>query len=160
MTTNSTPEERRKKLKNDQLGKIFQVIGSPTEDDDLTSFLNPKQIADVQFFPKQAGINLHDLYPGTESAGIELLKKMLKFNPNKRITAEEAIKDSYFDDIRLPEQETSADLEPINLEFDQSDSEALSLEALKELIIKEISQVGHTQFDFENDFAEELCEDY
>lgn len=85
---------------------------------------------------------------------------MLRFNPNERISAEEAIKDAYFDDIRLPEQETSADLEPINLEFDQADSEALSLEALKELIIKEISQVGHTHFDFENDFAEELCEDY
>jgi len=28
---------------------------------------------------------------------------MLKFNPNERITAEEAIKDSYFDDIRLPD---------------------------------------------------------
>ena len=44
---------------------------------------------------------------------------MLKFNPNQRITAEEAIKDSYFDDIRLPDQETSADLDPINLEFDR-----------------------------------------
>ena len=30
---------------------------------------------------------------------------MLEFNPLKRITAEEAIKDEYFDDVRLPEQE-------------------------------------------------------
>jgi hypothetical protein len=30
---------------------------------------------------------------------------MLEFNPIRRITAEDAIKDSYFDDIRLPEQE-------------------------------------------------------
>jgi hypothetical protein len=30
---------------------------------------------------------------------------MLWFNPETRITAEEALRDSYFDDVRLPEQE-------------------------------------------------------
>jgi serine/threonine protein kinase len=63
---------------------------------------------------------------------------MLNFNPNQRITAEEAIKDSYFDDIRLPDQETSADVDPINLEFDRDNTESLSLEALRELLLKEI----------------------
>ena len=101
-TANSTPEEKQKKLKNDQLGKIFQVIGTPSEDVDLTTFLSQKQIEEVKFFPKQKSINLHELYPGTMKEGIDLLQKMLKFNPNERITAEEAIKDSYFDDIRLP----------------------------------------------------------
>jgi len=30
---------------------------------------------------------------------------MLEFSPAKRITAENALKDPYFDEIRLPEQE-------------------------------------------------------
>lgn len=30
---------------------------------------------------------------------------MLEFNPQKRISAEEALKDEYFDDVRIPEQE-------------------------------------------------------
>jgi serine/threonine protein kinase len=30
---------------------------------------------------------------------------MLKFNPHERISAEEALKDPYFDDIRLEDQE-------------------------------------------------------
>ena len=30
---------------------------------------------------------------------------MLEFNPENRISAEEAIKDDYFDEVRLPEQE-------------------------------------------------------
>ena len=30
---------------------------------------------------------------------------MLEFSPIKRITAEEALKDPYFDEIRIPEQE-------------------------------------------------------
>ena len=114
------------------------MIGTPTDDVDLSSFLSPKQIEEVKFFPANQGIDLHELYPGTESTGIELLKKMLKFNPNQRITAEEAIKDSYFDDIRLPDQETSADVDSINLEFDRDNTESLSLEALKDLLLKEI----------------------
>jgi len=28
---------------------------------------------------------------------------MLEFNPNKRISAEEALKDSYFNDVRIPD---------------------------------------------------------
>ncbi len=30
---------------------------------------------------------------------------MLEFSPIKRLTAEDALKDPYFDEIRLPEQE-------------------------------------------------------
>jgi serine/threonine protein kinase len=32
-----------------------------------------------------------------------MLQKMLEFNPNKRISAEEALKSPYFDDVRIPE---------------------------------------------------------
>ena len=39
---------------------------------------------------------------------------MLKFSPNERITAEEALKDSYFDDIRLEDQE---EFEPCNIDL-------------------------------------------
>jgi mitogen-activated protein kinase 1/3 len=50
-------------------------------------------------------IDLSTKYPGVDNEGLDLLKKMLCFNPNKRISANEAIKDQYFDDIRLIEQE-------------------------------------------------------
>ena len=45
------------------------------------------------------------MYPAVEDRGIELLNKMLEFNPDKRISAEEALSDPYFDEIRLEEQE-------------------------------------------------------
>jgi len=49
--------------------------------------------------------DLSEKYPATDLSGISLLKRMIEFNPNKRPTAEEALADPYFDDIRLPEQE-------------------------------------------------------
>lgn len=40
------------------------------------------------------------MYPAVDKQGIQLLEKMLMFNPNKRISAEEALRDKYFDDVR------------------------------------------------------------
>jgi serine/threonine protein kinase len=44
---------------------------------------------------------------------------MLEFNPAKRITAQEAIENSYFDDIRLPEQEQTDVLPSIKIQVDE-----------------------------------------
>ena len=84
---------------------------------------------------------------------------MLEFNPNKRITAEEAIADPYFDDIRLPEQETF-DVPEICLPMDDENEEDLDLDQVKEHIIKEILALTSEDFDFENDYEEDTCEDY
>lgn len=45
---------------------------------------------------------------------------MLEFNPGRRISAEEALKDSYFDDIRIPEQEVFETIS-IDLKFDDEE---------------------------------------
>ena len=50
-------------------------------------------------------VNLEEFYPAADKKAIYLIYKMLEFNPNNRITAAEAILDSYFDDIRIEEQE-------------------------------------------------------
>lgn len=68
-------------------------------------------------FKKREKIDFKEKYPGTEQRGLDLLSRMLEFNPDKRITAEEAIKDSYFDDVRIPEQE-EFEICNIDLAFD------------------------------------------
>ena len=71
-----------------------------------------------------------DVYPGTDPRGLELLSRMLEFNPCKRISAAEAIMNDYFDDIRLPEQEELA--APIfDLSIDNIESENMSTEQLR-----------------------------
>lgn len=86
------------------MGKIFEVIGTPGPDEDLSAFLESEESqAYVRSFQPRSRVDLSVLYPGTEQRGIALLYRMLEFNPNNRISAEEALKDPYFDDIRLPE---------------------------------------------------------
>ena len=66
---------------------------------------------------------------------------MFEFSPAKRVTAENALKDPYFDEIRLPEQEMFISGNEANCDIDlQFDDEELPLEELRRLIIEEIGR--------------------
>ena len=79
------------------------MIGTPTPEQ--TSFLKSQESKDyVNSFPmKQPREDLQTRYPATDPRGIQLLYRMLEFDPNQRITAAEALKNDWFDDVRLPE---------------------------------------------------------
>ena len=65
---------------------------------------------------------------------------MLEFNPEKRISAEEAIQDSYFDEIRLEDQEQ---FDPCEIDLTFIDKEGdLSQDELKDLIMTKINQMS------------------
>lgn len=156
-------KEREKKQWKDQLGAIFQVIGTPDENEELDSWLESEESRDYcRSFEKTEPVNLEKLYPGTEKQGLELIKKMLEFNPNKRITAAEALKDAYFDDIRLPEQESikppdnSAEEDLAFWSTEDDNEKQMTIEELKILAKKAVSELTFTdKFDFANDFEEE-----
>lgn len=76
----------------DQLGKTFHLFGTPTQDDwpnvlDLPSYM--------EFSPKEA-VSLDGLFPAASKQARDLLRAMLKLNPNKRPTTEEALAHAYF----------------------------------------------------------------
>ena len=81
-------------------------------------------------FPKIERIKFADVYPGTDPRGLELLGRMLEFNPCKRISAAEAIMNDYFDDIRLPEQE-NLPAPFFDLSVDYIESENVSIDQLR-----------------------------
>ncbi|CAO3592322.1 unnamed protein product [Absidia cylindrospora] len=82
----------------DQLTKIFHALGTPTEADwpGLSSLPDY-----IQFkpFPK---VPLHQYFTAAGRDAIDLLEKMLVFDPNQRWTAEECLGHSYFRNMPLP----------------------------------------------------------
>ena len=112
----------------------------------------------VRRLPTRPREDLSQKYPATDPSGINLLYRMLEFNPSKRPTAQEALEDPYFDDIRLPEQERF-DTQIINLPVDDEGKSDLPIAELKRMIIDEITKLDSDNFDFANDYGEE-CEDY
>lgn len=51
-------------------------------------------------FPKWRPKSLAELVPGLDTQGLDLLCRLLEYDPNRRITAKAALEHPYFDDIR------------------------------------------------------------
>jgi len=88
----------------EQIIMICNVLGTPSEAD--TSFITDhgaKQY--VKLLPKSPGIKFKTLYPDCTDDELDLLSKLLTFNPFTRITAKEALRHPYFKSIRCKEKE-------------------------------------------------------
>lgn len=77
----------------DELFKIFQLLGTPTSETWPASILLPDYKAS---FPKWTAQSLADRIPRLCPEGIDLLEKMLIYDPGKRISAKQALLHPYF----------------------------------------------------------------
>eukprot|EP00916_Digyalum_oweni_P002798 GHVL01005200.1.p1 GENE.GHVL01005200.1~~GHVL01005200.1.p1 ORF type:complete len:294 (-),score=38.17 GHVL01005200.1:2042-2923(-) len=104
----------------DQVSEIIKILGTPSD-------------ADLEWLPKDGparvflkAIMRHSnpqidwsvMYPEANPKVLDLVSKMLTFNPNVRITAEEAIEHPYFDEVRSVEDVRCSDNQ-IDWSFDR-----------------------------------------
>jgi len=81
---------------NDELQRIFKLMGTPNEEMWPTITELPEYRKDFTVYPTQS---LQVLVPGLEESGYDLIGQMLKYNPAQRITAEKALSHPFFDDL-------------------------------------------------------------
>lgn len=74
---------------NSQMMVIMEVLGTPDEED-LHGY-SPDVKKQILSIPKMPGVNFQEMLPGTPAEGIDLLTKMLEFNPSRRISVNEAL---------------------------------------------------------------------
>ena len=101
-----------------QLKLIISVLGSQN-DTDLKFIDNPKARRYIKTLPPARGIHLSHLYPHADPLAIDLLLRMLVFDPTKRISVTEALLHPYMSGLYDPRQDPPAQL-PINLDMDES----------------------------------------
>lgn len=118
----------------DQLNVIFSVIGSPSVED-IGSIGKASEY--INALPKTKGKPYEVLYPAADPNALDLLKKMLQFNPSRRVTAEEALEHEFFRGTRRKELERKATnpLEcPDFLEADKVDLKLLKQRTYEEVL--------------------------
>jgi len=82
----------------DQLVKIFKIMGTPTRSEwpamaDLPEYKN------VETYPRYEGKKLKAVLPRLSKTGLDLIERMLQADPQKRITAKDAMRHPYFADL-------------------------------------------------------------
>ncbi|CAI5712962.1 unnamed protein product [Hyaloperonospora brassicae] len=82
----------------DQLGKIFHALGTPTEDE----WPNVSSLANFVEFTPNVAPPLASIFSAASEDVLDLLSKLLKYNPAERITAAEALQHPYFTNSPAP----------------------------------------------------------
>ena len=118
----------------DQMNIIFDVLGTPSEDE-MSFVTDPKAIAYLKSFPPRKRADLVKLYPGADEHALDLINKLLVFNPYFRITLAEALKHPYLTKVRKADKEETSD-ESVTLSFEKEGD--IDIPRLRELFIEEI----------------------
>ncbi|QNP99977.1 Mitogen-activated protein kinase [Yarrowia lipolytica] len=120
-----------------QLTMILDVLGTPTMED-YYSVKSRRAREYIRSLPFKKKLPFSQLFPKANPLAIDLLEKLLTFNPAKRITVEEALVHPYLEQYHDADDEPTA--EPIPDEFFDFDrnKDELSVEQLKTLIYNEI----------------------
>ncbi|KAF8084419.1 hypothetical protein N665_0718s0012 [Sinapis alba] len=78
-----------------QLLRIFRLLGTPNEE----VWPGVSKLKDWHAYPQWKPLSLSKAVPNLDEAGLDLLSKMLVYEPAKRISAKKAMEHPYFDDL-------------------------------------------------------------
>jgi len=116
-----------------QITKIIEVLGTPCYED----MMSVPNVAARQYLQQTLGntpsIPFQTLFHNATRAALDLLSRMLAFNPEKRIPVQEALAHPYLAALHEPAEEPVAP-PPFNFDFE---NENLTEEAYRELIYQE-----------------------
>ncbi|XP_064795730.1 mitogen-activated protein kinase 12b [Oncorhynchus masou masou] len=91
----------------DQLKEIMKITGTPTAD-----FVTKLQSQDaknyIRSLPKVPKKDLHFIFSKASSDAVCVLERMLLLDPERRVSASEALAMPFFSEFREPEEETEA----------------------------------------------------
>lgn len=136
----------------DQLNLIFDVIGTPSEEDmDFITDQHAKEY--LKSFEEKPKRNLRERFIGSTEASLDLLQRMIEFNPNKRITIMECFDHPFFAKVRKTNMEVTSDY-TLNLDYENFE---LTVDELRERFVNVINvfksgkSTNQQQFYYQND---------
>jgi len=125
----------------DQLNVIFDVIGTPKEDD-IAQLASEKARNYVRSVRKRGPTDFAKKYPEAGSEALDLLRKLLEFDPHKRYTADQALGHAYLAEVRNPDNEDESKFKltsEMSAKYFAFEDEPCTNEHLKELLAEQIA---------------------
>lgn len=126
---------------SDQLNVIFEVIGTPSQDE-LGFISDSTSLEYLKSFHHRERKEFSSVYPHSSPVLIHLINSMLQFDPRRRITVDQVLESSYFDEVRDISTETEAEI-PADFEFE--DIEEMTADQLRHYFIEEILKYHSTR---------------
>ena len=118
------------------------MIGSPS-DEDQSFILDPLAVNYIKALPPAKKMDYKTKYSHASKEALDLLDRILTFNPYFRISVDDALHHEFFKSIHNPEMEVSSS--EVDLDFDHVEVEkTMSREKIRELILKEVEIIKAT----------------
>ncbi|ODV88723.1 hypothetical protein CANCADRAFT_29043 [Tortispora caseinolytica NRRL Y-17796] len=116
----------------DQLNQILSVLGTP--DEDTLSRIGSQRAQDyVRSLPAQPKLPFSKLFPEANPLALDLLDKLLAFDPDRRITVQEALEHEYLKLWHDPVDEMECPI-PFDFSFETIND----MDKLREIILNEV----------------------
>ncbi|CAG8546755.1 4949_t:CDS:10 [Acaulospora colombiana] len=117
----------------DQLNQILQTLGTPS-DATLTRIGSPRAQEYIRNLPYMHKKTFQQLFPGANHLALDLLERLLTFDPAQRITVEEALEHPYLAVWHDPNDEPTCS-EPFDFSFESVDDP----DQMRVMIAQEVS---------------------
>ncbi|EOA16852.1 hypothetical protein CARUB_v10005075mg [Capsella rubella] len=127
-----------------QLKLIINVVGSQ-QDWDLQFIDNKKARRFVKSLPFSKGTHLSRIYPHANPLAVDLLQRMLVFDPTKRISVSDALSHPYMAGLLEPECNPRENV-PVSLDIDENMEESMIREMMWEEMLYYLPQAKNYDF--------------
>jgi len=87
-----------------QIEKVLELIGKP-KPDDIESIESPHAATILSSISVTKKRSFQNFFPNASETALDLLRRLLVFNPNNRLTIEEALRHKYVEQFSSPEEE-------------------------------------------------------
>jgi serine/threonine protein kinase len=116
-----------------QMNLIFGVLGTPSKED-MKFITNEKALEYIKSLKKKPKITFDKIYKDANPLALDLLDKMLVFNPHKRISVDEALAHPYLKTLHNVKSETDCK-RMFDFEFEKNE---MTKDVIQEFMWQEI----------------------